>query len=202
MPDLFDYSNEPVLIDLPDAELVFFPALFSGELADCYYDKIMSETEWQQEVIQMYGKEMQVPRLSAWYADNAMPYTYSGITHNAHQLTPALNDIREAINKESGTYFNSVLLNLYRNQNDSVAWHSDDEPELGNNPVIASVSLGQEREFQLRNKQDKKQKYSLILPHGSLLIMKGTTQHYWEHQIAKVKREMEPRVNLTYRMIQ
>ncbi|MGZ4044594.1 MAG: alpha-ketoglutarate-dependent dioxygenase AlkB family protein, partial [Bacteroidia bacterium] len=149
-----------------------------------------------------YGKMIDLPRLTAWYGENDKPYKYSGIPMNPHPWTSDLLRIKEKIEKEAGTEFSSVLLNLYRKGQDSVNWHSDDEKELGTNPVIGSVSFGETRVFQLKHKYDTKlKKIDIPLTHGSFLLMKGTTQHYWQHQIPKTTREIKPRINLTFRVI-
>jgi len=156
---------------------------------------------WKQETIQMYGKLLKTPRLTAWYGDNEKDYTFSGTKYHPMPWTGELLAIKEKIEPLAGIRFNSVLLNYYRDANDSVAWHSDDEYELGVNPVIASVSLGQVRRFDIRHKQDHNRKYSVYLENGSLLIMKGDLQHNWEHRIAKSAKPMKERVNLTFRVI-
>jgi alkylated DNA repair dioxygenase AlkB len=154
-----------------------------------------------QQQIKIFGKEVCVPRLTAWYGDKGMSYSYSGITVNPLPWTPALLEIRDRVGARSGTPFNSVLLNQYRTGADSVAWHADDEPELGLNPIIASVSFGGTRKFQLKHKTRKEMRHSLDLTCGSLLLMRGKTQHHWLHQVPKTKRAVETRVNLTFRVI-
>ncbi len=154
-----------------------------------------------QEDIKMYGKIMKTPRLTAWYGDQNKEYIFSGTKHHPISWTDELLMIKEKIEPISGVQFNSVLLNYYRDANDSVAWHSDDEYELGINPIIASVSFGQARRFDIRHKQDRNRKYSIYLENGSLLIMKGDLQHNWMHQIPKLNKPLKARVNLTFRVI-
>ena len=149
----------------------------------------------------MYGKMVKTPRLTAWYGDQNKEYIFSGTRHKPISWTRELLMIKTRIESVAGVTFNSVLLNYYRNANDSVAWHSDDEYELGVNPVIASVSFGQVRRFDIRHKQVRERKYSIYLENGSLLIMKGDLQHHWVHQIPKSAKAMNARVNLTFRMI-
>ena len=156
--------------------------------------------DWRQDEIFVYGRAVRIPRLQAWYGDNQQSYQYSGLTMLALPWTAVLLDIKQAVESYSGCQFNSCLVNLYRDGNDSVSWHSDDEPELGTNPVIASVSLGAKRDFQLKHKMSGK-KLSVPLTSGSLLLMAGETQHYWQHCIAKSKRVESPRINLTFRQI-
>ncbi len=143
----------------------------------------------------MWGKEVLTPRLTAWFGKREHHI------HVAHPWTKELLNIKEMVEPPCGTTFNSVLLNYYRDGNDSVAWHADDEPELGTNPVIASVNLGQARRFDVRHKNNHAEKYSVDLAHGSLLIMRGDLQHNFEHQIAKSSKPMKARINLTFRVI-
>ncbi len=140
------------------------------------------------------------PRLTAWYADRGLIYRYSGVTHKAIEWTETLAEIRRAVEAAAGTPFNSVLLNFYRNGQDSIGYHADDEPELGINPVIASISLGSVRQFVLKHKKSG-EKINYLLAHGSLLVMGGTCQHHWMHGLPKTKVEVAERMNLTFRNI-
>ncbi len=142
-----------------------------------------------------------MPRLTAWYGDEGRTYAYSGIVQTPIPWNDTLLTIKNRIEPLSNTIFNSVLLNRYRNGNDSVSWHSDDERELGKNPVIASVSFGQTRQFQFKNKHDSSRRMAIDLVDGSFLLMQGPTQHHWLHQIPKSKKEMKERINLTFRVI-
>ena len=150
----------------------------------------------------VYGKNHLQPRLTALYGNEGKPYSYSNIKMQPHHWTLLLQKIKFHIESQATTNFTTVLLNLYRNGNDSNGWHADNEKELGHNPVIASVSFGAERVFQLKHNTDKSLKKSIILEHGSLLIMKGTTQHFWKHQIPKTTKKVGSRINLTFRIIQ
>lgn len=201
--DLFEESPDQSrrVLSLPDADIEFYPSLFSAKQSDEYLAYLLKHVEWKQEKIKYYGKVFDLPRLTAWYGDIGKSYTYSGIRVNAEQWLPVLLEIKREIENISHTRFNSVLLNLYRGERDSVAWHSDDEPELGKNPAIGSVSFGDTRAFQFRHKHDKSLNLKIDLLHGSYLLMKGTTQQYWQHQIAKSGRRCEPRINLTFRNI-
>ena len=183
--------------DLMDYRPNFFSREESVELSQALKETIT----WNQETIQMYGKILNTPRLTAWYGDNSKTYAFSGKKYDPYPWTPELLLIKQRVDAAAGITFNSVLLNLYRNGNDSVAWHADDEPELGVNPVIASVSFGQIRRFDLRHKQDHKLKYAVELENGSLLIMKGELQHLWEHQVPKSTKAIKERINLTFRVI-
>jgi len=147
------------------------------------------------------GKEVLVPRLQAWYGDTTTDYRYSGLRFTPLPWTPVLLDIKAEIESNFGMHFNSVLLNYYRNGQDSVAWHSDKEAALGPDPLIASVSLGIERKFDLKRRDGNKQKISLGLADGSLLIMGRGLQQHWSHQIPKQPWITQPRINLTFRFI-
>lgn len=150
----------------------------------------------------MWGRKMRQPRLTAWYGDAGSRYAYSGIELDPLPWTPLLGEIKARIEAAVGSNFNSVLLNYYRDHRDSVGFHSDDEPELGARPVIASLSLGEERTFILKHKQSKTaEPVRLRLASRSLLLMKGDTQHYWRHGVPKETRPCGPRVNLTFRTI-
>ena len=202
--DLF--ANEPhtpesgIKISKPNADVVHFPGLFSLPEADSLFAQLKREVTWQQEKIKLYGQLHDLPRLTAWYGDPSKTYIYSGITvHSLEWIAPIL-EIKRRIESISDHSFNSVLLNLYRNGSDSVSWHADDEPELGQNPLIGSVSFGEARPFQMKHKS-LNEKLKIILEHGSYLLMKGTTQHYWLHQIPKSKRSLGERINLTFRNI-
>ena len=188
-------------IPLVDGELTLYRNGFSAQEADEYFTQLQDTLAWTQEKITMYGKTHNVPRLSAWYGDERVPYTYSGITAYALPWTESLQTIKARVEQLAGAQFNSVLANLYRDGADSVSWHADDESELGPEPVIASVSLGQERTFQLKHKFNKALKTDVLLTHGSVLIMRGATQRHWLHQIAKSRRAMSPRINLTFRWV-
>jgi len=198
--DLF--SPEKKEFKLPNAHLVYFPNFYSKEKADTYFKILKKTITWQQDDIKVYGRSYKQPRLTALYADNDFPYTYSNITMFPKLFTDELRAIKQDIESTVNKKFTSVLLNLYRNGNDSNGWHADNEKELGKNPVIASVSFGAPRAFLFKNKELKNEKYKLILEHGSLLIMKGEMQHYWLHQVPKTKKDVGERINLTFRTIQ
>ena len=156
---------------------------------------------WKQDEIKMFGKTIPLPRLTSWYGDKGKGYTYSGITSQPNEWNKGLSYIREQVEKIAEEDFNSVLLNWYRDGEDYLSWHADDEPELGPSPVIASVNIGQSRDFLLRHKLDKSKKIVIPLHHGSLLIMRGELQKYWEHSVPKRKSVVGSRFNLTFRRI-
>ena len=197
------FEEGEVNYDLPDAEIRYFPTFFTPSKADFLLDQLLRTIEWKQNTIKMYGKENPVPRLEAWYGDKGKSYAYSGIKMEPRPWTDDLLFIKKSIEAKAGVIFNSVLINYYRNGQDRVAWHSDDEKELGQNPIIGSVSLGAERNFKLRHKHYKSndQKEQIILNHGSFLLMEGTTQHNWMHEIPRTAKPIGPRINLTFRII-
>lgn len=194
------YHNDEKLA-LPDCDILYRPNLIEMDLADVYFNYLLNNVPWQQDRIRIFGKTYPQPRLTALYGNNGKPYTYSNITMQPIPFDDPLEKIRALVQPFTDVEFTSCLLNLYRSGSDSNGWHSDDEKELGQNPVIASVSLGQERYFHLKHKKKKDQKYKILLEHGSLLIMQGVTQHCWLHQIPKSKKTLRPRINLTFRFI-
>lgn len=199
--NLFDkVSNNAEITHIQNGEYLFIPFFFSLEQSDNYFDKLLTEINWKQESMYMYGRNINFPRLTAWYGDNDKPYSFSGITLKPENWTPTLLVIKQLIETKAKVAFNSVLLNLYRNGNDSISWHTDAEKELGINPIIASVNFGATRKFQLRHNTNN-EKIELNLSHGSLLIMKGELQHYWQHQVPKTKQVVKERINLTFRTI-
>jgi alkylated DNA repair dioxygenase AlkB len=178
--------------------ITYNPSFLAPMEAWEYFALLRGETSWEQRSVRIMGKVIPQPRLIAWYGDR--PYTYSGLTVNPMPFTPLLSLLKTKVEEATGTTFNSVLLNLYRNGNDSIAWHSDDEPELGPNPTIASVSLGAIRRFNLKHKTTQETR-SLDLAHGSLLLMAGSTQAHWKHSVPKTKAIVGERINLTFRNV-
>jgi len=190
--------SEP--IHIPNGELLYVRHFLDTNQSDRYLNLLLQSVPWKQESMHLYGKRVQFPRLTAWYGDPNTSYAFSGITLHPDAFTPTLLEIKHRVDILAGVKFNSVLLNRYRNGNDSISWHADDEKELGRNPVIASLNLGATRVFQLRH-NDTKEKIALELSHGSLLIMRGELQHFWKHQIPKTKKAVGERLNLTFRVI-
>ncbi len=195
------FQSEPIILKLPDAEVSYFPNFFSKEDADTIFATLLKETPWQQDEITVYGTKHKQPRLTALYGNEGKPYSYSNIKMQPHHWTLLLQKIKFHIESVEDTHFTTVLLNLYRNGQDSNGWHADNEKELGTNPVIASLSFGAERSFHLKHNTIQEQKVKIILEHGSLLLMKGTTQHFWKHQIPKTAKPTGERINLTFRVI-
>jgi alkylated DNA repair dioxygenase AlkB len=188
-------------LSMPDADVIFYRDFYSSEENEILFQTLMQNIAWKQEYIQVPGRKVPLPRLTAWYGDAGKIYRYSGITVHPHAWTEVLRHIKSRVETAAETAFNSVLLNLYRNEQDSVAWHSDDEAELGTNPVIASVSFGAPRAFQFKHKTQPERRLEIMLTPGSLLLMRGTTQHFWKHRIPKTSKPHGPRINLTFRVI-
>ncbi|WP_310378401.1 alpha-ketoglutarate-dependent dioxygenase AlkB [Flavobacterium sp.] len=196
------FHSEPIVFDLPDATITYFPNFFDKIEADIIFDKLTNETPWQQDEIKVFGKTHPQPRLTALFGNEGKSYSYSNIKMQPHYWTLLLQKIKSQVESVTDTNFTTVLLNQYRDGKDSNGWHADNEKELGMNPVIASLSFGAARIFQLKHNTDKTLKQSIILEHGSLLVMKGTTQHCWKHQIPKTAKPVGERINLTFRVIQ
>lgn len=188
-------------LHLPQADIQFFPDFFTAEESENLYKRLVDEINWQQDSIKLYGKVLDLPRLTAWYGDEDKKYMYSKIEMPINAWNELLLFIKNRIESLTNQHFNGVLLNFYRNGKDSMAWHSDDEKELGKNPVIASVSFGASRKFRFRHKTNKALKAEVILTNGSLLLMQGETQHFWQHEIPKTKKDIGGRINLTFRNI-
>ena len=170
-------------------------------VASILFDTLHATLPWQVHRVRMFGREFDSPRRSCWIGDPDAAYRYSGVRHEPHPWPAVLLPIRERLTRETGVAFNSVLANLYRDGRDCMGWHSDDEPELGERPVIASLSLGATRRFLLRHRRDPSRRHALDLPHGSLLLMQGDTQAHWRHALPRTARPVAPRINLTFRRI-
>lgn len=190
-------------LNIPDAEVTYYAGFFSETKATKYYMQLVEKVDWVQNKIKMYGKENWVPRMEAWYGDKGINYTYSGITQEPKPWMEELLEIKSAIEPIAQTVFNSVLINFYRDGQDRVGWHSDDEKELGETPIIGSVSLGATRKFKLRHRnfQENRQQTALDLENGSVLLMKGDTQKHWKHEIPRTALPVGGRINLTFRDI-
>nr|WP_315157601.1 alpha-ketoglutarate-dependent dioxygenase AlkB [uncultured Flavobacterium sp.] len=199
MKSLFD--SEPIVFDVPDASIIYYPNFFSTEEATILFDALQKEIPWQQDDIKVYGKVYPQPRLTALFGNEGKSYSYSNITMHPHKWSPLLISIKEKVEKATEAIYSTVLLNYYRDGKDSNGWHADNEKELGTNPIIASLSFGTERVFQLKHNHLENQKINLTLENGSLLLMKGTTQHFWKHQIPKTTKPIGSRINLTFRII-
>jgi alkylated DNA repair dioxygenase AlkB len=189
-------------LPIPDAEVYYLPRLPLGRSADAVMRRLNDEVPWRAEEITLFGRKIMQPRLTAWYGDPGCIYSYAGIRLHPTPWNETLRDVKTQIEAATAETFNSVLLNCYRDGRDSVGFHSDDEPELGPRPVIASLSLGAERVFVMKHKTARDLKpVRLKLASGSLLLMKGETQHNWRHGVPKASRPCGSRINLTFRRI-
>lgn len=187
------------LPDLPGATLRFAPAVFKAD--EPLLQALCAQISWERHHLRLFGREIPSPRLSCWIGDADAAYTYSRVRYEPRPWTPLLTELRRGVGEIAAADFNSVLCNLYRNGQDSMGWHSDAEAELGPRPLIASLSLGATRRFRLRHKRDPALKLELDLPAGSLLLMSGTTQREYRHDLPKAPRVMTPRLNLTFRQV-
>jgi len=199
-----DFNKKEATVEnllMPDAEVTFYSNFFDKKESDDFLNILMNDIKWRQDQMKLYGKEIDLPRKTAWYGDKDKNYTFSGISLEPEPWTPTLLLIKARIEEVAKVKFNSVLLNLYRDGKDGISWHTDAEPELGKNPVIGSVSFGGSRRFMFRHRDNKELKDEIELTHGSFLLMGGTTQHFWQHQIPKTSKKVNPRINLTFRVI-
>ncbi len=192
---------EKKIYNLPEAQLIFYPHFFIENEANELFVHLKNEVPWQHDKIKVFGKIYDQPRLTALYGNNNKSYAYSGITMQPHPFSEKLNYIKSKVEEAAQLQFTACLLNLYRDGQDSNGWHADDEKELGQYPQIASVSLGATRKFKFRRKDNHKEKFEIDLNHGSLLLMLGKTQAFWQHQIPKTKKVINERINLTFRII-
>lgn len=196
------FQSEPITLNLPDAEIMYYPRFFEKKEADFIFEQLATDIPWQQDQIRVFGKIHPQPRLTALFGNEGKSYSYSNIKMQPYPWNPLLQKIKSSVESVSDTIFTTVLLNQYRDGKDSNGWHADNEKELGTNPIIASVSFGTERIFQLKHNTISNLKQNILLEHGSLLLMKGTTQHFWKHQIPKTSKIIGSRINLTFRVIE
>jgi len=195
------FQSEPLVLNLPDAAIIYYPHFFDKKEADAIFEQLTTEIPWQQDNIRVFGKIHPQPRLTALFGNEGKTYSYSNIKMQPHPWNLLLQKIKSQIETVVKTDFTTVLLNQYRDGKDSNGWHADNEKELGINPIIASLSFGVERVFQLKHNSISGLKQNILLEHGSLLVMKGTTQHFWKHQIPKTAKPIGSRINLTFRVI-
>ncbi len=199
--DMFSQQSDILtLYPMVDAKVSFAPQFLDPQEAEGFFSLLLRSLRWRQDHIKLYGKSVKIPRLQAWYGDPKATYRYSGLDMHPNPWTESLLTLKKRCEAVCGTTFNSVLANYYRNGQDSMGWHSDDEPELGEKPIIASLSLGESRDFDFRHKQTK-ETHRIALGNGSLLVMAGATQQHWQHGISKRKRPLHGRINLTFRTI-
>lgn len=231
LPDKPGYSSEwsdvtgGLVIEVPNGKLFYSESFFPKKISDRCLEYFQENSDfdwrevdwrdhpdissvnfrnirWKQDVINLYGNTVPLPRLTSWYGDSGKDYIYSGIKSKPNPWNRGLLYLKEQIEAKFSLTFNSVLLNWYRDGDDHISWHSDDEPELGVNPVIASANFGQSRDFVLRRKDDHTEKITLLLQHGSLMLMQGEMQTYWEHSVPKRRKTDGSRFNLTFRSIE
>lgn len=199
--DLFNPEIDSIKNWLPyDGEVHYFGCIMSSEKAAFYYNELLAKIEWKNDEAIIFGKHILTKRKVAWYGDNPFSYTYSNKTKTALPWTKTLLELKRLVEKETGETFNSCLLNLYHNGSEGMAWHSDGEKDLQKNGAIGSLSFGARRKFAFKHK-DTKLKIDIYLDSGSLLIMKGQTQAYWQHRLPPTKKVNLPRINLTFRTI-
>jgi alkylated DNA repair dioxygenase AlkB len=195
------FPSEKIIFDLPNADIAYYPNFFDAKKSKMLFEKLLNEIPWQQDNITVFGKTHPQPRLTCLFGNEGKPYSYSNIVMQPYHWNPLLMFIKNEIEEVCLENFTTVLLNLYRDGKDSNGWHADNEKELGRNPVIASVSFGAERSFHLQHNTITDAKLKITLENGSLLLMKGETQHFWKHQIPKTAKTLQPRINLTFRII-
>ncbi|RWX00848.1 alpha-ketoglutarate-dependent dioxygenase AlkB family protein [Flavobacterium cerinum] len=197
--DLFNTTNEYNILPY-DGEVIYYGHIVPNDIAKKYYDILLQEIPWQHDEAVIYGKRIVTKRKVAWYGDESYNYTYSKTTKSALPWTKALLELKQIVEDNCGTKFNSCLLNLYHDGDEGMAWHSDDEKALGLNTIIGSLSFGAVRKFSFKHKKTS-EKRELILDNGSLLVMKGATQTNWLHRLPKSVKIKHPRINLTFRTI-
>lgn len=193
--------SAPVLEGLPECDIRYIPDFLESREAESYFQELLISTPWKQDSIRLFGKTYPQPRLTALYGDNGKSYSYSGIEMHPLPFTNLLKGLKKEVELYSRESFTTCLLNLYRDGSDSNGWHADDEPELGRNPAIASVSLGAPRMFHLKHRERKEWRHRMVLEPGSLLLMLGATQHRYLHQLPKTRKPVRARINLTFRRI-
>lgn len=199
--DLLDTLIDPTENLLPnDGTVHYFGSILPYQQADNFYQKLLHNIEWQHDKALIYGKLIETQRQVAWYGDKPFQYTYSNVKKTAKPWTKDLLAVKQIVEQIIGESFNSCLLNLYQTGEQGMAWHSDAEKDLKPFGTIASLSLGAERKFSFKHKSNK-QIISIVLQHGSLLLMKNQTQHHWLHRLPPSKKINQPRVNLTFRNI-
>jgi alkylated DNA repair dioxygenase AlkB len=193
-------GDGPRVVLARDGSVTYEPGFLDAASADRAYAALAEEAAWRQESIVMFGRRVPLPRLTAWHGEPEAVYGYSGLLNVPEPWTPQLSALRERLADRLGIRFNSVLLNWYRGGSDAMGWHADDEPELGREPSIASLSLGATRTFELEHRTDR-ERVAVPLEHGSLLVMTGATQHRWRHRVPKQRRIEGGRINLTFRTV-
>lgn len=195
------FPEDKIQFDLPNATVEYYANFFEMNEADELFRQLKNEIPWQQDSITVFGKTHPQPRLTSLFGNEGKPYSYSNIVMQPNLWNPLLMEIKNRVEEVCQENFTTVLLNYYRDGKDSMGWHADDEKELGINPIIASATFGAERMFHLKHNSMAEQKLKINLQHGSLLLMKGETQHFWKHQIPKTSKPIGERINLTFRIL-
>ena len=196
-----DKFGSSISVDSDFQDFSYFPKYLDNSSSDKLLETLLERNQWEREIFKIYGKSISAPRLTSWFSDPMVSYRYSGKKRIGKPFTPELFQLRQILNARLNVHFNFVLANFYRDGKDYVGWHADDEPDLGSRPLIASVSLGESRRFRVRH-NSRKVTESIDLVHGSLLIMRGQSQSHFKHCLAKTKRLVNSRINLTFRTIQ
>ena len=194
-------NGSSISVDSDFQDFSYFPKYLDNSSADKLFETLLERNQWEREILKIYGKSISAPRLTSWFSDPMVSYRYSGKKRIGKPFTPELFQLRQILNARLNVHFNFVLANFYRDGKDYVGWHADDEPDLGSRPLIASISLGESRRFRVRH-NSRKVTESIDLVHGSLLIMRGQSQSHFKHCLAKTKRLVNSRINLTFRTIQ
>lgn len=194
------FENEKIILPLKDGVFEYYPSFLSQSKANLFFEKLRNETPWQHDEITLFGKKILQPRLTAFYGNKNTSYSYSNTTMFANKWNSDLLNLKKKVEELTGLQFNSALVNLYRNEMDSNGWHADNEKELGLDPIIASLSLGEERLFHIKH-NTKAEKFKLNLANGSLLLMKNGSQTHYKHQLPKTKTTKRTRLNITFRTI-
>ena len=195
------FLKDKIQFELQNASVEYYTDFFEKLHADELFNHLKTTIPWQQDSITIFGKTHPQPRLTSLFGNEGKLYSYSNITMKPNVWNPLMLSIKDRVEEVCQEKFTTVLLNYYRDGKDSNGWHADNEKELGTNPIIASLSFGAERMFQLKHNAIPNQKINIPLAHGSLLVMKGTTQHFWKHQIPKTTKPIGSRINLTFRII-
>lgn len=194
-------NGSSISVDSDFQDFSYFPKYLDNSSSDKLLETLLERNQWEREIFKIYGKSISAPRLTSWFSDPMVSYRYSGKKRFGKPFTPELFQLRQILNARLNVHFNFVLANFYRDGKDYVGWHADDEPDLGSRPLIASISLGESRRFRVRH-NSRKVTESIDLVHGSLLIMRGQSQSHFKHCLAKTKRLVNSRINLTFRTIQ
>ena len=194
-------NGSSISVDSDFQDFSYFPKYLDNSSSDKLLETLLERNQWEREIFKIYGKSISAPRLTSWFSDPMVSYRYSGKKRFGKPFTPELFQLRQILNARLNVHFNFVLANFYRDGKDYVGWHADDEPDLGSRPLIASISLGESRRFRVRH-NSRKATESIDLVHGSLLIMRGQSQSHFKHCLAKTKRLVNSRINLTFRTIQ